>query len=168
MSLLTEIPTLADCLPWAVLSESAEMIGGHDWRIRMWDEVRAGGELQRELERERERYALARLLQARGEDIAAAIVAVSAYDDVCVDNWNGGQFEAVLAVPPELYDQACEEGADALDKACRNLIGDDRYRGLNITLRLTPIDSEWMARIMEAPNAQWVQSERLDKPGIRM
>jgi hypothetical protein len=130
----------------------------------MWDEVGTDAESQRE----QERYALARLLQARGEDIAAAIVAVSTYDDVCVDNWNGGQFEAVLGVPPELYDQACEECADALDKACRNLIGNDRYRGLNITLRLTPIDSEWMAKIIEALNPQWVQSERPEKPGIRM
>ncbi|WP_319446110.1 MULTISPECIES: hypothetical protein [unclassified Mycobacterium] len=111
---------------------------------------------------EQDRHALARLLQARGEQHAAAIVAVSGYQDVCVDNWDGGQYEAVLAVPPELYDHARNEFAVAIDKACADLIGEERYRGLVVTLRRTPVDPDWVAGIVQALRPRWVPSERSD------
>jgi hypothetical protein len=80
----------------------------------MWD----NGGIDTEQAYEQDRQALARLLHARGEQHAAAIVAVSSYSDVCVDNWDGGQYEAILAVPPELYDRARIEFAKVIDKAC--------------------------------------------------
>ena len=49
---------------------------------------------------EQARHTMARLLQARGEHVAAALVAVSNYQDFCVDNRDGGQYEAELAAPP--------------------------------------------------------------------
>jgi hypothetical protein len=124
----------------------------------MWENVGIDTDQQYEQDRE----ALARLLQARGERHAAAIVAVSSYCDVCVDNWNGGQYEAVLAVPPELYDQARNEFAKVIDGACADLIGEERYRGLDITLRRTLVEPEWVAKIVEALNPRWVPSERVD------
>lgn len=111
---------------------------------------------------EQDRQAMARLLEARGEQFAAAIVAVSSYHDVCVDNWDGGQYEAVLAVPPELYDQARDDFAKVIDQACANLIGVGRYRGLEITLRRTPVDQDWVTKILDALNSRWVSSERMD------
>jgi hypothetical protein len=115
-----------------------------------------------EQQHEQDRQALARLLQARAEHHAAAIVAVSSYQDVCVDNLDGGQYEAVLAVPPELFDQARGEFAATIDKACGNLIGEERYRGLNITLRRTPVEPDWVATIVAALDRRWVSSERVD------
>jgi hypothetical protein len=124
----------------------------------MWD----NGSIDTDRQYEEDRQALARILQARGEQHAAAIVAVSSYSDACVDNWDGGQYEAVLAVPPELYDQACTEFTEAIDHACASLIGASHYRGLNITVRRTPVEPSWVAKIVEALNPRWVPSERVD------
>lgn len=115
---------------------------------------------------EQGRYAIARLLQSRGEQIAAAIVAVATYEAVFVDNWDGGQYEAVLAVPPELYDQARSESAEALDQACCDLITPGHYRGLNITLKRTKTPHEWVREILAAMKPQWVQSMRSDVPEL--
>jgi hypothetical protein len=79
-----------------------------------------------------------------------------------VDNWDGGQYEAALAVPPELYDRARNECAEALNQACESLIGASRYRGLEITVQRSPVEPEWIAKIIEALNRRWVPSERLD------
>jgi hypothetical protein len=117
---------------------------------------------QGDLDCENDRQTMARLLHIRGEDLAAAIVAVSSYQDILVDNWDGGQYESELAVPPEVYDQARSECAEALDRACSDLIGAERYRGLNITLKRTAVDPEWIAQILAALRPQWVPSERAD------
>jgi hypothetical protein len=124
----------------------------------MWDDV----EMETECQREQDRVALARLLQARGESHAAAIVAVSHYSDVCVDNWHGGQYEACLAVPAELYDQAGSEFRDAIDVACQDIVGEGCYRGLNISVRRSPVKPEWIATIVNALDRRWVTSERVD------
>ncbi|WP_422748878.1 hypothetical protein ACN27E_10625 [Mycobacterium sp. WMMD1722] len=115
---------------------------------------------------EQGRYAMAKLLQSRGEQLATAIVAVSSYEAVFVDNWDGGQYEAELAVPPELYDHARTECAEALDRACGNLIGSEHYRGLNITLKRTDTPAEWVAEILAVLKPQWVQSVRTDMPEL--
>ena len=115
---------------------------------------------------EQGRYAIARLLQSRGEQIAAAIVAVSTYEAVFVDNWDGGQYEAVLAVPPELYDQARSERAEVLDQAYCDLITPGHYRGLNITLKRTETPHEWVSEILAAIKSQWVRSVRSDVPEL--
>ena len=92
----------------------------------------------------RQGMAIARLLQARGEDVAAGIVAVSNYRDFCVDNWDGGQYEAELAVPPQVYDLARSQHLEALDGACSDLVGAERYRGLRITLKRTDTNPHWI------------------------
>src|ERR1700733_3407515 len=86
---------------------------------------------------EQARQTMARLRQARGENVAAAVVAMSNYQDLCVDNWDGGQYESELAVPPEFYDLARAQFVEALDCVCSDLIGAERYRGLTITLKRT-------------------------------
>jgi hypothetical protein len=124
------------------------------------------GDSQSDPDGDQERQTMARLLQTRGEDVAAAIVAVSSYQDVFVDNWNGGQYEAELAVPPEVYDVARSECVEALDRACSDLIGTERYRGLNITLKRAATNPEWVAKILAALRPQWVSSERSDVPAL--
>ncbi|WP_276807365.1 hypothetical protein [Mycobacterium nebraskense] len=124
----------------------------------MWDD----DALDTERQHEQDRQALARLLQARGESHAAAIVAVSHYSDIRVDNWNGGQYEACLAVPVELYDQARSEFRDAIDQACQAIIGEGSYRGLDICVRRSPVGPEWIATIVNALDRRWVASERVD------
>jgi hypothetical protein len=114
------------------------------------------GDSQSDPDGDQERQTMARLLQTRGEDVAAAIVAVSSYQDVFVDNWNGGQYEAELAVPPEVYDVARSECVEALDRACSDLI----------TLKRAATNPEWVAKILAALRPQWVSSERSDVPAL--
>ena len=115
---------------------------------------------------EQGRYAMARLLQSRDDQLAAAIVAVSTYEAVFVDNWDGGQYEAVLAVPPEVYDQAKTECVEALDQACCDLITPEHYRGLNVTLKRSETPAEWVDAILAALKPQFVESFRTDAPEL--
>lgn len=110
--------------------------------------------------------AIARLLQARGEDVAAGIVAVSNYRDFCVDNWDGGQYEAELAVPPQVYDLARSQHLEALDGACSDLVGAERYRGLRITLKRTDTNPHWIEQILAALKPHRVHSERVGTPRL--
>ena len=115
---------------------------------------------------EQARHTMARLLQARGEDVAAAVVAVSHYQDLCVDNWDGGQYEAELAVPPEVYDLARSQCAEALDCVCSDLIGAERYRGLNIILKRTDTNPAWVEELLAALKPRRVPSERVENPKL--
>lgn len=124
------------------------------------------GDAQGEPDDEQGRFAMARLLEARGDALAAAIVAVSAYQAVLVDNWDGGQYEAELAVPPEVYDTARTNHADVLDRACGDLIGAERYRGLNITLKRTATNPDWVEEILASLRPQRVNSERVEVPTL--
>jgi hypothetical protein len=121
---------------------------------------------QSEPDDEQARHTMAKLLQARGEDVVAAVVAVSSYRDLCVDNWDGGQYETELAVPPEVYDVARSQCAEALDRVCADLIGAERYRGLNITLKRTATNPNWVEAIMAALKPYRVSSERVKVPKL--
>lgn len=111
---------------------------------------------------EAERHTMARLLQSRDEPEAAAIVALSFYHPEFTDNWNGGQYEAVLEVPPELYDRARAEFADAISLAAEAMIGEAHYSGLNITVLTTPHHSGWVEEVASVLRARHVPSVRLD------
>lgn len=117
-----------------------------------------------EIENECSRYALAQLLQARGHQEAAAIVAVSSYWEAWVDNLNGGTYDAALAVPAELYDRAGGEFRELIDAACSDIVGRDRYRGLKLQVRRPPYDSEWVQKVVEACHRRWVSAERINTP----
>jgi hypothetical protein len=85
---------------------------------------------------ERDREAMCALLRARGHEEAALIVTASGWSVDCVDNWNGGQYEAVLSVPPVVYDAAgMEPVVDQLESAAEALIGAENFRGLRLSLR---------------------------------
>ncbi|RIT48808.1 hypothetical protein [Mycobacteroides abscessus] len=111
---------------------------------------------------EADRHAIARLLQARGETAAAAIVAASVYHPDLVDNWNGGQYEAVLEVAPELYDQAGGAFRDAISSAAEAMIGSDRYQGLRVCLCVAPPHPDWVEEVVRALRPVRVASERID------
>jgi hypothetical protein len=115
---------------------------------------------------EQARQTMARLLQARGEDVAAAVVAVSNYQDLCVDNWDGGQYESELAVPPEVYDLARSQCAEVLDRVCSDLVGAERYRGLNIILKRIDTNPDWVEEILAALKPRRVPSERVEVPKL--
>ena len=124
------------------------------------------GDPQTQPDDEQARHTMARLLQSRGEHVAAAVVAVSNYQDLCVDNWDGGQYEADLAVPPEFYDLARAQFVEALDCVCSDLIGAERYRGLTITLKRTDTNPEWAEEILAALKPHRVYSERVEVPKL--
>jgi hypothetical protein len=99
-------------------------------------EAVARRESDAEREAERDREAMCALLRARGQDEAALIVAAARWSTDCVDNWNGGQYEAVLSVPPVLYDAAGKKPLiDHLGSAAEALIGTENFRGLRLALR---------------------------------
>ncbi|PJE02738.1 hypothetical protein [Mycobacterium sp.] len=110
---------------------------------------------------EAERHAIARLLQSRDEPHAAAIVALSIYRPERVDNWDGGQYEAVLEVPPEFYDQATGEFADPISKAAEAVIGSGHYDGLNIRVLAQSHHPEWVEDVVSSLRARRVASERV-------
>lgn len=116
-----------------------------------WSRQRADGDARR---REQERQALAALLAARGEQAAAAIVAMSEWRADLVDNWNGGQYRGVLAVPPACYDLVTSELRDALADAARAVLG-ECFAGLDIEVRLGEAapgwDVELLTRLREQP-----------------
>lgn len=111
---------------------------------------------------EADRHAIARLLHARGQTEAAAIVAVSVYRPDLVDNWNGGQYEAVLEVAPELYDKANGECGDAISSAAEALIGSDCYQGLRICLLTAPPRPDWVEEVVRGLRPVHVTSERIE------
>ena len=108
----------------------------------VWDDA------ERELEYDRDRQALSQLLSARAEQHAAALVAISAYRDEYVGGLNGGQYDAILAVLPELYDQARGELREVIESACVDIIGAEHYAGLRIRLRRRPYDPDWVAKVV--------------------
>ncbi|WP_255784568.1 hypothetical protein [Mycobacteroides abscessus] len=110
---------------------------------------------------ESQRCAIAQLLDARGHTAAAAIVAVSVYRPDLVDNWNGGQYEAVLEVPPELYDQANGEFSDAISSAAEAMIGSDCYQGLRVCLLAAPPRPDWVEEVVRGLRPVHVASERI-------
>ncbi|MEB3023570.1 hypothetical protein [[Mycobacterium] crassicus] len=112
---------------------------------------------------EADRHAIARLLQARGEAHAAAIVALSVYRPDHVDNWDGGQYEATLEVPPEFYDQvAGGELAVAISQAAEAIIGPGHYAGLNTRVLAQSPNPDWVEEVVNSLRARRVASERLD------
>ncbi|CPR38254.1 Uncharacterised protein [Mycobacteroides abscessus] len=110
---------------------------------------------------EADRCAIAKLLDARGHAEAAAIVAVSVYRPDLVDNWNGGQYEAVLEVAPELYDQASGEFRDAISSAAEAMIGSDCYQGLRICLLAAAPRPDWVEEVVRGLQPVRVASERV-------
>ena len=91
---------------------------------------------------ERERQALAQLLAARGHRAAAAVVAISEWRTDLVDNWNGGQYTAVLAVPPAYYDLVEGDIREQLTAAASAVVGES-FVGFDLELRLSDVEHGW-------------------------
>jgi hypothetical protein len=108
-------------------------------------------------------HAVANLLLAREERLAAAIVAMSDYRSACVDNWDGGQYEVSLAVPAEAYDQVCDELYEPIDKACGAVVGAERYRGLRVRVLPPVANIDWAVKLLNELGVHRVPSERIDK-----
>ena len=69
--------------------------------------------------------------------------------------------DAILAVPPELYDQARSEFRKVIESACADIIGQDHYAGLRICVRRPPYDPDWVAKVVAALSPRWIPSERV-------
>jgi hypothetical protein len=138
----------------------ARMNGGGHVTEDMWDarERWADGEAHR---REQQRQALAALPAARGEQAAAAIVAMSDWRTDLVDNWNGGQYRGVLAVPPTCYDVVDGELRDALAGAAGAILGVG-FAGLDIEVRLGDAAPGWDVELLT-----WLRESTAADPAIR-
>jgi hypothetical protein len=111
-------------------------------------------------------HSLASLLMARGERLAAGVVALSRYRSDRVDNFDGGQYEVTLEVLAEAYDQARGELRSCLDQACEDIIGHGHYAGLQIRVLAPHEDPDWAAKLIDVLRLRRVPSERIDVPAI--
>ncbi|WP_166904760.1 hypothetical protein [Mycobacterium sp. DL440] len=122
-----------------------------------------GDEADAQREYDQDRQALADLLVARGHGEAAVVVAASEFST----EWSHYDSEGLcvrLAVPAALYDQARTEFQDDIDQSCLDIIGEDRYSGLRITVRRSPLRPGLVEDILAAlDNRRWVQSERVNE-----
>jgi hypothetical protein len=125
----------------------------------MWDD----SDDDREYQFDRDRHALAQLLQARGEGHAAAIVAVSHYS---TDYVGDGKWNVILAVPAELYDIAREELSESLKDGCADIVGREAFDRITFRVLRPPYESDWVAEIVRLLDRQWVQSERVTNPAL--
>lgn len=108
-----------------------------------WEEAAAQQvENHREME-EQERYAIAQLLRARGQDGLAAVVAGSGYRSDHVDNYGGGQYESVFEVPHDCFDHVDEQAHAVLEAAARAVVGEGHFAGMSVAVRRTPAPAGW-------------------------
>ena len=85
----------------------------------VWNDLKADAEADRRARaavEDRQRHAVARLLHARGQRRAAALVAISGYTVECFDAYGEPAYEVRLAVPPAQF--------DVVDGAMRTVIAD--------------------------------------------
>ena len=97
----------------------------------------------------REHRTMAALLLARGQDRGAAVVAASTYERLCVDNWDGGQYEVALGVPVILFDQIDAETSAALNAAAQDVIGKEHYAGISVQVQLMDPEPGWQQALLE-------------------
>ena len=98
---------------------------------------------------EGDRRTLAELLAARGQRHAAAVVALSTFDAVQVDNWDGGQYEVHMSVPVALYDRVVGELEKQVSAAAEVVIGAGHYAGLDIGIRRADYRDGWEREFIE-------------------
>lgn len=111
-------------------------------------------------------HSVASLRTARGEHLAAGIVALSRYRSGLVDNFDGGQYEVTLEVPAEAYDQACGALRSCLDAACNDVTGHGHHAGLQLLVLPPSHDPDWAAKLLDVLRLRRVPSERIEVPAI--
>jgi len=68
----------------------------------------------------------------------------------------------VLPVPPALYDRARVRLRTVVGEACTDIVGDECYRGLQFTVRRSPVRANLAEEIIAAfTGPRWVNSETL-------
>lgn len=115
----------------------------------MWNCWAADAAAQREKQDAREHRTMSALLIARGQRAAAAVLAASTYTSDCVDNWDGGQYEVVIAVPAVLFDRIDSETRAALEHAAKDIVGVEHFRGLVIQVRLMDPEPGWQQVLLQ-------------------
>ncbi len=129
---------------------------------------------QRELDaiqQERERRTLVQLLDADGQPDLALVIAGSEYRSDCVDNWDGGQYEVTLGVPPEHIFNITAEHRENLERCLQVIVGEKHYQGLTVGVRLAEHQPGWDVEFaqqlwarLDAANSAPVADQRLALP----
>lgn len=122
-----------------------------------WDQQaarRAAAEAERA---ERERAALAKLLSARGQMAAAAIVAMSGWraEDLG-DAFRGTEYQAVLSVPPEGFDAVTDDLRDAIADAAVAVLG-NAFTELAVVVRLDAAEPAWDQQLVDRLREQYAR-----------
>lgn len=115
-----------------------------DWSAQAAAEAAEAAKLD-----EQRRQAMAQLLVAREQDQAAGVVLIARFERVQVDNWDGGQFEAHLAVPAWRFDLVTDDVRQQIDAAAAAVIGPSCYQGLQVGVRLEEAVPEWDRELFE-------------------
>jgi hypothetical protein len=113
-----------------------------------WDDWASEAEARQRAENEREHRTMVELLLARGKNLSAALVTASTYTSDCVDNWDGGQYEVNLGVPPRLFDRIDNETLAVLEAAARDVIRDSHFHGLSIHVGRIEPEPGWQETIL--------------------
>jgi hypothetical protein len=118
----------------------------------MFEEWEAMAERQRAqdaVQYERERHTLVQLLEAAGQPALALVIAGSEYRRDCVDNWNGGQYEVTLGIPPEHLFNITDEHRGHLERCAQVIVGERQYQSLTIGVRLAEHQPGWDAEFAQ-------------------
>ena len=113
----------------------------------LWDALVRQSAEEEARRRQQARQALAALLAVRGQRAAAAIVAVSGWRTDLVDNWNGGQYRAVLEVPPASYDLVTGDLRDALARAAGDVVGDG-FTEFTVEVKIDEAQPGWDEQLL--------------------
>ena len=124
-----------------------------------WEQDARERALRQQAGDELDRRSIAELLEARGLGKAAVLVAASEYRSIEVSSWDGGQYQAMFAVPARVYDHVDGPTRAALEAAARAVIGEEQFDGISISVRRPASEPGWeeaMARRLfdqHAPSA---------------
>lgn len=99
---------------------------------------------------EQDRRTIAELLMARGQDYSAGLVAAARYSTECVDNWNGGVFDARLTMPVALYDRVGDEQKAEISAAAEAVIGSEHFGALAMTVQREQYRTGWDEELLNA------------------
>lgn len=118
----------------------------------MFDDWEAMAERRREedaVQYERERRTLVQMLDGAGQPELALVVAASEYGRDHVDDWDGGQYEVSLGVPPEYVFNITDEHRSELNRCLSVIVGERHYRGLIVGARLAEYQPGWDAEFVQ-------------------
>ena len=109
---------------------------------------------------------MADLLLARGEERAAAIVAMSTYATVLVDSSSGGQCQVSLSIPAAFFDRVDEPLQAVLAAVAEAIVGTSQFAGLDLSVKRSVATPGWDAKLLTELAQRWRQPDEATVPAL--